>query len=40
MCIVGEKYLFLMHFRREIGDLRWFPGGKYVVGGGFEVGIR
>ncbi len=32
--------MFLVHFRGEVGDLRQFSGEKYVVGDGFEVGIR
>ena len=27
-CILGEKYVFLVHFRGKVGDLRLFLGGK------------
>ena len=40
ICILGEKYVFLMYFRGKVGDLRWFLGGKYVVWGGFKVEMR
>ena len=32
--------MFLVYFRGEVGDLRWFLGGKCVVWVGFKVEVR